>query len=86
MGKTKKLEGPCAINVSEFSQQVATQGLSKKRKTDAKISFSIPSMKMRDAQLYHLSLGYSSSYKPSLFGCDSSNCFNTNIIIANHMG
>ena len=67
-------------------QQVVTQSLSKKRKTDTKISFSISAIKMKDAQLCHLSLGYSSSYKPSLFGCDSSNCFNTNIIITKNTG
>jgi len=41
---------------------------------------------MKDTQLCHLSLGYSSSYKPNLFGCDSSNCFNTNIIITENTG
>ena len=63
-------------------QQVIMQDLSKKRKTNTKISFFISSIKMKDAQLCYLSLGYSSSYKPSLFSYDSSNYFNTNIIIA----
>ncbi|CAG8573750.1 2091_t:CDS:2 [Funneliformis caledonium] len=33
---------------------------------------------MENAQLCHLSLGYNSSNKPNLFGCDSSNCFISN--------
>ncbi len=38
-------------------------------------------MKMKDAKLCHLSLGYNSSHKPSLFDCDSSNCLITNTTI-----
>ncbi len=66
--------------------QVATESLSKKRKIDAKNSFSILAMKMKDAHLCYLSLGYSSFCKPNLFGYDSSNCFNTNIIITEKTG
>lgn len=43
-------------------------------------------MKMKEAWLCHLPLGYSSSHKPSLSGCDSSNCFITNTIITKETG
>ncbi|CAG8648941.1 2732_t:CDS:2, partial [Ambispora gerdemannii] len=52
----------------------------------AENSFSIPAMKKKDARLCHLSLGYSSFYKPSLLDCDSSNCFTTNIITTEETG
>ncbi|CAJ0628845.1 10289_t:CDS:2, partial [Entrophospora sp. SA101] len=39
-----------------------------------------------EAWLCHLPLGYSSSHKPSLYGCDSSNCFITKTIITEETG
>ncbi|CAJ0758547.1 7896_t:CDS:2 [Entrophospora sp. SA101] len=49
-------------------------------------SIPIPAMKMKEAWLCHLPLGYSSSHKPSLYGCDSSNCFITKTIITEETG
>ena len=49
-------------------------------------SIPIPAMKMKEAWLCHLPLGYSSPHKPSLYGCDSSNCFITKIIITEETG
>ncbi|CAH1770256.1 6191_t:CDS:2, partial [Entrophospora sp. SA101] len=48
---------------------------------NVKNSIPIPAMKMKEAWLCHLPLGYSSSHKLSLYGCDSSNCFITKTII-----
>ncbi|CAJ0767204.1 10891_t:CDS:2, partial [Entrophospora sp. SA101] len=42
---------------------------------NAENSIPIPAMKMKEAWLCHLPLRYSSLHKPSLYGCDSSNCF-----------
>ncbi|RIB28607.1 hypothetical protein C2G38_2157441 [Gigaspora rosea] len=64
--------------------QVAKKRPSKKSKKEesanADNSIPIPAMKMEEAWLCHLPLGYSSSYKPRLSGCDFSNCAITNEI------
>nr|CAG8507238.1 1353_t:CDS:2 [Entrophospora candida]CAG8620246.1 4117_t:CDS:2 [Entrophospora candida] len=44
-------------------------------------SIPIPAMKMKEAWLCHLPLRCNSSHKPSLYGCDSSNCFITKTTI-----
>ncbi len=51
------------------------------KKANVENSFPILAMKMKEAWLCHLPIGYSSSYKPSLSGCDSSSCSITNVII-----
>ena len=64
--------------------QVAKKRPSKRSKKEenanADNSIPIPAMKMEEAWLCHLPLGYSSSYKPCLSGCDFSNCSITNPI------
>ncbi|RIB13059.1 hypothetical protein C2G38_2198933 [Gigaspora rosea] len=64
--------------------QVAKKCPSKKSKKEesanADNSIPIPAMKMEEVWLCHLPLGYSSSYKPRLSGCDFSNCAITNEI------
>ena len=62
--------------------QVAMNRLPKRsKKANVENSFPILAMKMKEAWLCHLPIGYSSSYKPSLSGCDSSSCSITNVII-----
>ncbi|CAG8637090.1 15669_t:CDS:2 [Funneliformis caledonium] len=60
--------------------------LKKSKKANAENSFPISAMKMKEAWLCHLPIEYSSSYKPSLFSCDSSSCSITNIIITIETG
>ncbi|CAG8590529.1 16100_t:CDS:2 [Acaulospora morrowiae] len=66
--------------------QVAMKKPSKKRMEEESASIPIPAMKIKEAWLCHLPLGYSSSHKPSLSGCDSSNCFITNNILIEETG
>jgi len=56
------------------------------KKANVENSFPILAMKMKEAWLCHLPIGYSSSYKPSLSGCDSSSCSITNVIITVETG
>ncbi|CAJ0919579.1 16745_t:CDS:2 [Entrophospora sp. SA101] len=64
-------------NLTDFDYKL--QGV--RRSTNAGNNIPIPAMKMKEACLCHLPLGRSSSHKPSLYGCDSSNCFITKTTI-----
>ena len=63
--------------------RVAIKTSSKKSKEN---SFPIPAMKMKEAWLCHLPLGYSTSHKPGSSGCDSSSCSTTNVTITEETG
>ncbi|CAJ0758155.1 11708_t:CDS:2 [Entrophospora sp. SA101] len=64
---------------SSMDMQPLVEGV--RRSTNAGNNIPIPAMKMKEACLCHLPLGRSSSHKPSLYGCDSSNCFITKTTI-----
>ncbi|CAG8697727.1 15195_t:CDS:2, partial [Acaulospora morrowiae] len=65
---------------------VAMKKPSKKHMEEESASIPIPAMKIKEVWLCHLPLGYSSSHKPSLSGCNSSNCFITNNILTEETG